>query len=120
VCLLLLVLAFKMHRQRACEISLLALAAVTAWIGFQVSLFALCACTAAWWPLRLIKLREVFMVALGVALGALLLVLFLSWKDVLAYFLPMVLGMMGKRYAHAPGFSPSAAFHKMFYASWTS
>src|ERR1051326_3494133 len=103
VCLALMLLAFKIMRRRLRGLALFGMGAVTVWIGFQVALFAGAALFGAWLIFRRVAWREIWIVAAGIALGVCSVLLFLRWKGVLSYFLPVVVGMMGKRYAHSPG-----------------
>jgi hypothetical protein len=106
VCLLVLLLAFKIPRQRPREFCLLALSAATVWIGLQVALFAWIAALAGWLLLRRVRFVDIILLSLGMALGLGTLLLFLSNRGVLAYFLPQVLGMLGEYYAHGPHLTP--------------
>jgi len=108
VCLSLLVLSFQFHRRLIREGCLFALAALTMWIGLQVSLFAWFACAMAWLLLRRIGFRELIVLSMGMLLGLISVLLLFHAKGVLAYFLPMVVGWLGKRYAHSPHLPLSA------------
>jgi hypothetical protein len=90
VCLLLLLLTFKIRRRGLRELSHLALGAATVWIGLQVALFACFACAVAWLMLRRPAFRDLVLVAVGAAVGGGTLLWFLSSKGVLRYFLPFV------------------------------
>ncbi|HWX18525.1 MAG TPA: hypothetical protein VN578_01340 [Candidatus Binatia bacterium] len=112
VCVLLLLLAFGLTRPRLRDLCLVLLSATTVWIGLQVALYAWVASFAAWLLLssasrpehgpQPLRLREMVLLSLGMALGAGTLVAFLAWKGALAWFLPPVVGLLGKNYAHAP------------------
>jgi hypothetical protein len=112
VCVLLLMLAFGLTRPRFRNLCLVLLSATTVWIGLQVALFAWVACFAAWLLLsrtpppdhgpQPLRLREMVLLSCGMFLGAATVVAFLAWKGVLTYFLPPVVGLLGKNYAHAP------------------
>jgi hypothetical protein len=99
--LLLLFLAFRIEHPRIRYSVLFILAALTVWIGLQVALFASLALAAAWLLFRRTGVREILILSSGMAIGAGTLVLFLKWKGVLSYFLPIVIGFMGKHYAHS-------------------
>lgn len=94
VCLLLLLLTFKIRRRGLREFSLVALGAVTVWIGLQVALFAGFACSVAWVILRRPAFRDLVLLALGTAIGGGTLVLLLCSKGMLRYFLPFVVSIM--------------------------
>jgi hypothetical protein len=167
VCLLLLLLAFAFRRDssadatsassedagradeasahlspagRARDWCILALSAVSVWIGLQVGFFIGFACLAAavllyiprWESCRahppksdnlLLKLalessrgfgmHELVVVSLGLALGVFSMLVFLAWKGALANFLPQIVGMMGKRYAHATQISIGVKFQRV-------
>ena len=102
VCLSLLALSFGLKRRMIREACLLALAALTTWIGLQVSLFAWFASAMAWFLLRRISLRDLILISIGMSLGLASLLSFFAAKGVLSHFLPMVAGWLGKRYAHSP------------------
>jgi hypothetical protein len=94
VCLLLLVLAFKIQHRGLRELSLAALGAVAVLIGLQVALFACFACSLAWLMLRRPAFRDLVLLALGTVVGTGALVWFLYSKGVLLYFLPFVASVM--------------------------
>jgi len=94
VCLLLLLLAFKLRRRGLREFSLVALGAATVWIGLQVALFACFAGAVAWLMLRRPAFRDLVLLALGTIIGGGTLFWFLSSKGVLRYFLPFVVSIM--------------------------
>ena len=102
VCLLLLLLAFRIASARMRGLCLLGLAAVSVWIGLQVALFAAFASFVAWVMLRRPTFRDLVFLALGMAAGGGSLLLFLSSKGVLAHFLPPVLGVMQNTYYAHP------------------
>jgi len=113
LCLLLLLFAFAIRRRRHREICLLALAAVSVWIGFQVALFAAFASCAAWLLLRRVRFRDLIVLGLGMLIGAGSLILLLSWHGVLSGFHLSVIGLIGKNYAHSRDSSVAAAFLRM-------
>lgn len=124
VCLLLLLLSFRLARPRLRGFCLLGLAAATPWIGLQVALYAWFACAVAYLlftktvfdaagePASGVRgaatrspampgLPELALLSLGMALGAASLFLFISLKGMLGWFLPPVLGVMkGTFYWH--------------------
>src|SRR5262249_33039394 len=101
-CLLTVVLALKVQRKAIRYCCVFILAGVAVWIGLQVALFACLACAGAWLLFRLPRLWEVVLVGAGMVVGACTLFIFLKSKGVLSYFLPIVVGMMGRHYAHSP------------------
>jgi hypothetical protein len=111
--LLLLFLAFKIELPRIRYSVLFILAASTVWIGLQVALFASLSCVAAWLFFRRPGLREILILFSGMAIGAGTLALFLNWKGVLSYFLPIVIGFMGKHYAHSAHIRISAKLFRV-------
>jgi len=111
--LLLLFLAFRIEHSRVRYSVLFILAALTVWIGLQVALFALLALAAAWLLFRRTGLREILSLSSGMAIGAGTLVLLLKWKGVLSYFLPIVIGFMGKHYAHSAHLTVSAKLFRV-------
>ena len=103
VSLLLLLLTFRVKHRGLREFCLAALAAVTVWIGLQVTLFAGFASLAAWVMLRRPTFREHVVLALGLVAGAASLYLFYTYIGVFAYFVPAVLGhVQGQYYARPP------------------
>jgi hypothetical protein len=113
ICLLLLFLAFKIEHSRIRYCVLFILAALTVWIGLQVALFASLACAAACLLFRRTGLREILILSSGMAVGSGTLFLFLKWKGVLSYFLPIVIGFMGKHYAHSAHLTVSAKLFRV-------
>jgi len=111
--LLLLFLAFRIEHPRIRYSVLFILAALTVWIGLQVALFASLALAAAWLLFRRTGLREILILSSGMAIGAGTLVLLLKWKGVLSYFLPIVIGFMGKHYAHSAHITISAKLFRV-------
>jgi hypothetical protein len=105
VSLALLALGFQIQRRLLRESCLFILAAITIWIGLQVSLFAWFTCAAAWLIMRRNTFRELMVLSIGMSFGLASLLLLFAAKGVLVYFLPMVVGWLGKRYAHAPQLS---------------
>ena len=113
VCLLLLLLSFAIERRGLRGVCILGLAAVSVWIGLQVALFVAFAGLGGWLVLRRIRFREMVVLSLGLAAGAGSLLLLLYWKGVLRYFLPHVVGLLGKRYAHSQHLSIPGAAHRV-------
>jgi hypothetical protein len=102
ICLALLALCFQFRARTKRDCYLFVLSAMTVWIGLQVSLFAWFAAATAWLFLRRNLFRELIVLSVGMACGLLSVLLFFASHGVLSYFLPMVVGWLGKRYAHAP------------------
>jgi len=102
VSLAILALSFQFQGRAIRQVCLFILAAMTVWVGLQVSLFAWFAVAAAWLFLRRGLLRELVVLSAGMAFGLISVLLFFASHGVLSYFLPMVVGWLGKRYAHAP------------------
>jgi hypothetical protein len=100
-CLLVFLLSFGINRSLPRYVILFLCSAVTVWIGLQVALYACLACAAAWFFFRRPHLRELVLVAGGMVAGVCSLFILLKMKGVLSYFLPIVVGMMGKHYAHS-------------------
>lgn len=99
-CLLLLLLSFTIPRRFVREILIFFLSAVAVWIGLQVALYAAFACFLAMLFLRVVRLRELFVLGAGLATGAVTMAGLLWWKNVLINFLVQIFGIMGRRYAH--------------------
>jgi hypothetical protein len=112
-CLLTLLLSFKIRQNHARHPLLFALAAVAVWIGLQVALFACLASATGWVFFRRPRLRELVFMTAGLVVGACSLFVFLKFKGVLSYFLPIVVGFMGKHYAHSVHVTPGAALLKI-------
>ena len=72
------------------------------WIGLQVALFACFASVLAILILKKIPWRELVALSAGWVAGLTSMLGFLHYKGVLSYFLPVVAGWLGKRYAHTP------------------
>jgi len=119
-CLLLLLLSFKIDRSLLRYGIVFVCSAVSVWIGLQVTLYACIACTAAWVLFRRPRPGELAFIAGGIAAGALSLLIFLKMKGVLSYFLPIVVGMMGRHYAHSPHTAFSVALLKTVRQTLTS
>jgi hypothetical protein len=119
-CLLILLLSFKVERGFLKYAFLLICSAVTVWIGLQVALYACLACAAAWVLFRRPLLRELVLIAGGIVAGASSLFMFLKVKGVLSYFLPVVVGMMGRHYAHSPHTTVGVALLKTVRQTLTS
>ena len=102
VSLALLALSFQFQRRLIRESCLFILAATTIWIGLQVSLFAWFACAVAGVVFGRNIFRALIVLSIGMCFGLGSVLLFFAGKGVLAWFLPMVIGWLGKRYAHAP------------------
>ena len=94
VCLLLLLLTFKIKRRGLQGFCLVGLAAVTVWIGLQVALFACFAGLVAWVMLRQPTFRHLVLLSLGMFLGAGTLISFVYLKGMLPHFLPPVVGVI--------------------------
>jgi len=106
VCLLFLLLAFQISSRPLRLMCLSMLSAVTVWIGLQVALYAGFACAVAWLVLGRTNLRDLLALAVGMVGGLASMLWFLSRKGVLSYFLPMVVGILGKHVVHG-GHVPS-------------
>jgi len=117
IALLLMLLSFKIERQRTRLLCLFGLAVLTVWIGLQVALFAGCAAAGGWIFLRRVKFKEVLTLATGMGIGAGLLALFFWWKGVLSYFLVGVVGLLGKHYAHGPRLTPMESIQRIVHSS---
>jgi hypothetical protein len=99
-CLLLLLLSLQTPSALWRGMCLALLGATTVWIGLQVALFGAFA-AGLWWLLYRKGFRELVVLGAGMVLGAVSLVLFISSKGVLSYFLAHALGFVGKSYAQA-------------------
>ncbi len=113
VCLLLLLLCFLMRRPVLRNACLVLLSAVIVWVGFQVGLFAWFACLMAWLVLRRVGFRELLLCSVGMVGAAAMLLLFLAWKGVLAPFMTLTFGMLGRHYAHQSQGTVAAALPKL-------
>jgi hypothetical protein len=114
VWMLLLALAFgvKQHRWRAW--SLMFVSAAMVWTGLQVALAAAFACSLIWLLLRPFSVRDVIAVALGMMLGALLLVVFLARQEALSNFMVTVSSVTDQRAGmQHPASLPAAAWNLM-------
>ncbi len=99
-CLLLLLLSFGIRNPTRRKVALFGFATMTFWVGMQVAFFASFACFLAFVVLRAINWKELMLVAAGVLTGVATTLGFLWWKKVLGLFLPPLMGVMGRRYAH--------------------
>jgi hypothetical protein len=107
VCLLLLLLSFRITRPPWRRFCLLGLSAFAVWIGLQVALYACFGCVIGWAAFRWVRFKDIILLGAGMAVGAALLVCFMSAQGVLPYFLPPILGVV-KGDFYAP---PSQSAH---------
>jgi hypothetical protein len=87
VFLLLLVLSFGIEHHRWRAACMMFVAAAIVWTGLQVALAASFACFAGWVLLPRVSFKDLVSVALGMILGALLLILFLAQHQALSNFI---------------------------------
>ena len=99
-CLALLFLSFSISNRRWRTAGLFVFSAGTVWIGLQVALFVAFAAFVAMIIPRLVRLWEFVLVSFGLACGAASLAVFLWWKGALAWFVPLILGQLGKHYTY--------------------
>jgi hypothetical protein len=85
--LFLLVLLFGIGHSRWRTAAMIFVAAVIVWTALQVALAAAFAAFVAWLFFRQVSFKDLVVAALGMMLGALLLILFLEWHQVLPYFI---------------------------------
>jgi len=95
--LLLLALSFGIGHQRWRTAGMIFLAAAIVWTALQVALAAAFAAFIAWLFFRRFSFKDMVAVALGMMLGALLLILFLNSHQVLPYFLDTITSVTGHR-----------------------
>lgn len=90
VCVLGLALAFAVENRQRRAVLVFLCAAITAWIGVQVSLYACCAVFFAKIAFRRVSWREVILTGVGAGFGFCLVLAFYHLKGVLPVFMALL------------------------------